>query len=157
MAEFDRFALTQKLDFLNTAAASSMTWWVSSVVFCGAILAGVWLNRHKLEHRTHRLILFVVVFCFFVSIIAYGILMMIYTCKLGPEISQLATPAGLPSDFFRRELRTFHFAMIWGTLSFVLIAIVWCIMGWVMLRNDPKPDLRPPPEPTGTSAEGAAV
>jgi hypothetical protein len=37
-----RFLLEQKIASLNTVANVSMTWWVSSVVFCALIFAAVW-------------------------------------------------------------------------------------------------------------------
>ena len=43
-----RFLLEQKIASLNTVANVSMTWWVSSIVFCGAIFAAVWLYRGDL-------------------------------------------------------------------------------------------------------------
>ena len=39
--------LQKKLDFVTTLANIGMTWWVSSVVFCGSILAAVWVYRKE--------------------------------------------------------------------------------------------------------------
>ena len=50
----DRFVILNnllelKLHTLNVYATTGMTWWVSSVVFCGTIIGAAWIRKDDLE------------------------------------------------------------------------------------------------------------
>lgn len=40
--------LASRLEIARTVADTTMLWWVSSIVFCGSILVGVWLEQERL-------------------------------------------------------------------------------------------------------------
>ncbi len=66
-----RFLLGHKLSNLNIVSTVCMSWWVSSIVFCGSILAAVWLRRTELVESNIIVYLAFFVACFFASFIYF--------------------------------------------------------------------------------------
>ena len=126
-----RFVLEQKISFTNMLGNVCMTWWVSSVVFCGSILAAVWLNKQELAASGVIGWLGFVLFFFFATVVCFGILVIRYLDKLQKEISTLAKELN-HEGFFSNELSIFKLGMIDGTSSFALVLIVWVIL-WIGL------------------------
>ena len=125
------FLLEQKISFVNMVGNVLMTWWVSSVVFCGTTLAAVWLNRKELVDSGVIGWLGFLLLVFFSSIVYFGILITQYIDKVSKEISVLGKE--LNSEFFfSYELSNFKRAIITGTTSFVLVLITWIIL-WIGL------------------------
>lgn len=124
-----RFLLGRKLDYVNTLAHLAMTWWVSSLVFCGSIFAAVWIERDKLVNGG--------IFCqlgnflslFFAGLVVFGAqITWRYLPRLRKDLSSLPKkPNG--EDFFSTELSTFFWSMAVGTISFLCILIGW-ILFW---------------------------
>lgn len=134
--EETRFLLGQKLAFANTAINVCMAWWVSSVVFCGSILAAAWLKRDELVESRIIHLLGIILLIFFAGVVAFGALIWwMYLRNLNKGISEFAerlNPAA--KDFFSTEVSTFKWVMFIGTSSFFLILVVWCLL-WVGLSN----------------------
>jgi len=127
-----RFLVGQKISSLNTAGNVCMTWWVSSVVFCGTILAAIWLQRKELaESRFIIWLLFAVLTLFFAGIVSFGIVVISHLKKFREDVLTLTT--GLQQGgLFRTDLEFFKWGMIIGTSSFALILLAWIIF-WVFL------------------------
>ena len=122
MQEPSDILLQQKIAFVNMLANVTMLWWVSSVVFCATILASVWYKRDLIRSpRQLRWLLFV----FFLSIVAYGVLVVAFLWGVEPEVSSLAAGLGADDDYFSTELGFFRAAVLVGTSSFVLVLLAW--------------------------------
>jgi len=137
-----RFLLEQKLALMNMAGNVCMAWWVSSVVFCGSILAVVWLNRSELVESGMIDLLGIALSIFFVSIINFGALIIwFYLGNLRKEICDLTK-----KEFFSTELSTLKWTMINGTFSFFLILLLWIVI-WIGLSSGwwKKTEALPPP------------
>lgn len=67
-----RFLITQKMSYVNSTVNVCMQWWVSSIVFCGAVLAAVWSNRAELRQPGILIGLGVILFVFFSFISYFG-------------------------------------------------------------------------------------
>lgn len=134
--EETRFLLGQKLAFANTVSQVSMTWWVSSVVFCASILAAVWLKRADLIESGIFYPLGIFLCFFFAGVVIFGAqITWHYLRDLRQDLSNLPKKAD-GEAFFSTELKTFKRSMFIGTASFFLILIVWVFfliglaLGW---------------------------
>ena len=126
--ERKRLLLEQKLASLNAVANMCMTWWVSSVVFCGSILAGVWLQREEIVKSGVLFALGLTLSVFFAGVVAFGaVIWRKYLPALGGELSDLARSSGVGGSF-SNELSTFRWGMGIGTGSFFFILVVWLIL-----------------------------
>ena len=121
-------SLEQKVTSLGTLANVCVTWWVSSVVFCGSILAAVWINRGELVESNVIGWLGFFLFMFFLSIIGFGILVIVYLCRLHRELKRNH------KGYFSREIKFFIWAMSVGTSSFILILVGWLCL-WIGLSS----------------------
>ena len=126
-----QFLLKHKLSYLNTVATVCMSWWVSSIVFCGTILAAVWLKRGDLVKSDIILPLGGVVAFFFLTFICFGICALIHLGKFRDDISTLSgklKPEGLKpffSNIFKREINSIWWGILIGITTFILILGVW--------------------------------
>ncbi|HEU0144057.1 MAG TPA: hypothetical protein VFQ47_04665 [Nitrososphaera sp.] len=130
-----RFLIEQKMASMNTAGNVCMTWWVSSVVFCGSILAAVWLQREELAKSGFFLLasFSFVLTVFFAGIVIFGIVAIKYLKKFHKDIFALAKELN-QEGVFCTEVIYFKRAMEIGTGSFALIFIAWiilCISLWI--------------------------
>lgn len=132
-----RFLLERKLDFLKEIAQACMLWWVSSVVFCGTVIAAVWSKWEKLKEQKVIRWLGIVLCVFFSSIVAFGYLVIVYLWNLEIELADVAKKLNLPDRNFQYELLTFRRAIWAGTSSFILVWIAWILM-WVKLSKRVK-------------------
>jgi hypothetical protein len=137
-----RFLLEQKIASLNTVANVGMTWWVSSIIFCGSIFAAVWLYRGDLVESGIMKSLGRVLLIFFLGVIVFGGLIIVYLCKVRKEISALSAALG-GKGYFSIELNFFISAMIVGTLSFLLIAVVWIFLYTGLSAGTWRPKAQP--------------
>ncbi|HEY0428592.1 MAG TPA: hypothetical protein VGC76_12495 [Pyrinomonadaceae bacterium] len=132
------FLLGQKLIYLNTIAKVCMSWWVSSIVFCGTILAAVWLRRGELVDSGIINYLGFFVGCFFLSFIGFGIAALYYLFKFRDKISELIAPPNssqtqtdskqISADAFNIEIHSIMCGILIGIVTFILILIVWIIL-----------------------------
>jgi len=130
-----RFLIEQKLSSMNTAGNVCMTWWVSSVVFCGSILAAVWLQRSELAKAGGFLLggLSLVLTVFFAGTVLFGVVAIKYLKKFRRDICKL-TKGLNRGRVFQTEVTYFIGAMEIGTWSFALVFVAWvilCVGLWV--------------------------
>jgi large-conductance mechanosensitive channel len=132
-----RFLIEQKVTFINAAASVCMSWWVTSTLFSGSILATVWAKRNQIIE--HKLVnwLGCILFVFFSSIVFYGFMMTYYLSSVQSEIDILVEKLKPEAAFFHIELSAFFWAMIAGTISFVLVWAAWIFL-WINLSSDAK-------------------
>lgn len=82
--------IPKKLDFAINMGIVGITWWVSSVVFCGSIFAGVWLQRAELTANPTALFwLGVGVMAFLASVVAFGLFLFWVARRLARETRDL--------------------------------------------------------------------
>ncbi len=142
--DIPRFFLEQKIASLNTVANVSMTWWVSSVVFCGSIFAAVWVYRKDLFDSGIISNLGIFLSLFFLGIVIFGVLIIIYLRKFYKGMSVISSDFHISNDFsISNELRFFIRAMIVGTLSFALILIGWILLARGLSRGSWMPKEQP--------------
>jgi|GEM_PF-2486939 len=141
-----RFLIQQKMSYVNSTVNVCMLWWVSSIVFCGYVLAAVWLYRDQLREPGYLIGLGLILFVFFFFIAYFGILIADRLVIVQKEMAIFADEldygylrdklkaAKLDSDggFFITEIVTFKRAMITGSLSFALVFVIWIIF-WSFL------------------------
>lgn len=130
-----RFLIEQKISSMNTAGNICMTWWVSSVLFCGSVLAAVWLQKAELVKSGSLLLvgLSLVLTAFFAGIVLFGIVAIKYLKKFEGDICRLTNQLH-HHGIFRTETAYFIRAMKIGAWSFALILIAWvglCITLWI--------------------------
>lgn len=135
------FLLEHKLSYLNTVSNVCMSWWVSSVVFCGSIVAAVWLNRKDLVESGIILWLGFVVAIFFAGFILFGIRIDKYLSRLKTNISCLTKelkPPGLKQNLtqtFNIEIETIKCGVWIGIGTFIFILIVWIALFLTLYLN----------------------
>jgi hypothetical protein len=141
-----RFLIEQKMLYVNSTVNVCMLWWVSSIVFCGYVLAAVWVYREQLGQLGYLLGLGIILFVFFFFIAYFGFLIVDRLVIVQKEIAVFADElnyahlrkklkaAGLDPDggFFYTEIITFKRAMLTGALSFALVFAIWTIF-WSFL------------------------
>lgn len=122
-----------KFDFLKTIATIGMTWWLSSVVFCGSIIGSVWIKRRDVR-RAPRLFrwLSVGLTLFFLGIAGFGAFAMWTVRKLQAETMQLIRmlqpwKSGVPVPDFV-EFEGVYYGMGLATVTFVFVAIAWIFL-----------------------------
>lgn len=133
--EILRFLIEQKMSSLHTAGSVCMTWWVSSVVFCGSILAAVWLQKSDLVKAGVFILvgLSLVLTVFFASIVLFGIVAIKYLWKFCRDMRKLTKRLNYGGSF-ETEITYFIRAMKLGTWSFALVFVAWvilCISLWI--------------------------
>lgn len=139
-----RFFIEHKLSSLHTAGNVCMTWWVSSVVFSGTILAAVWLQRVELRRSAFMMGLILgVLTLFFAGVVAFGGVVIKYLKNFEEDVIEVALRGGGRTQpltemeivfcrLFRTELKFFICGMWVGTICFALILIAW-ICFWIGL------------------------
>ena len=125
-----RFLIEQKISFINSALNACMLWWVSSIVFCGTVLAAVWIKRDELQQQRLITGTFIILSIFFLSVTGFGLSAIYFLAVVETEIAFLASSLKTQDDlllmqlsnFFGTELGAFRVAMWIGAGSF---AFVW--------------------------------
>jgi ATP/ADP translocase len=118
---------------ISLLSTTGMTWWVSSVVFCGSILGGTWLKHDELAKLHYQTWFFLIVLVFFCSIATYGIWLALTFRILNRELVQLRLQLSAP-HLSNRELSLFEGATWIGTSSFLLIALTWLAI-WANIHS----------------------
>ncbi len=138
-----RFLIEQKISFINSALNACMLWWVSSIVFCGTVLAAVWIKKEELQKQRLITGMFIILSIFFLSITGFGSSAIYFLSMTEDEISFLASTLKTQDalfrieldNFFRTELRAFQLAMWIGAGSFAFVWISLLYM-WVKLPKE---------------------
>jgi hypothetical protein len=130
--------LEKRMDFLNTIADASMLWWVSSVVFCGTIIAAVWLQKEMILNSDLFNGLFGLVTVFFASIVTYGFWTVWSVSKIGSQIELILEGLGevtISASLY--ETTGIIGAIIIGNTSFLLILLAWIVL-WARWGRERK-------------------
>lgn len=121
-----------KVHMLCNLMTTGMTWWVSSVVFCGSILAGTWIKHQELVGLPFINWFCLIVLIFLLSIVLFGVWLSITFGKLGCDIKELKAQLALIANIgsYHARLRDSEYKFLrggtlLGTSSFVLIAVTW--------------------------------
>ena len=121
-----------KAHTLYILMTTGMTWWVSSVVFCGSILAGTWIKHAELAQLRFINWFCSIVLIFLLSIVIFGVWLSITFGKLGRDIKELSAQLALIAniDAYHARLRDSEYKLLpggtlLGTSSFVLIVFTW--------------------------------
>lgn len=136
-----KFLIERKIDFVNSIAQMGMLWWVSSVVFCGSVLAAVWSKQDNLKKQRLVNPLGFILSGFFLSMVVFGGMVIYYLIHTEGEIAALASNLKTQDNFFRSELFACQLAMWLGTSSFFLVLIVW-ICFWIHLSRKPQKEIQ---------------
>jgi hypothetical protein len=133
--------IQSKLDFLKTLATIGMTWWLSSVVFCGSIIGSVWIKRHDLSNAPRLFAwLGVGLTCFFSGIAGFGAFTMWTVRRLETETLQLLAlvqpwKSGTPFPG-AVEFDGVFMGMALATLTFVFVTVAWVFLClWIRQSN----------------------
>jgi hypothetical protein len=131
-----RSLLVVKLQYLSTLSTIYMTWWVSSVVFCGSVLGVVWINRNQFMTMSPFVmrLFFILVLSFFLSIVTFGWWGMITTSSFEHDALTISAALNIDNNLYS------EFTQIWGgiligTTSFCIVTIMW-IGIWITLEVD---------------------
>lgn len=117
--------LERKLEYASTMGNVCMTWWVSSLVFCGTIFAAVWVERVPLRAAGISWALGIFISLFFLGLVAFGVqIRVVYLRNIGKDLEGLPTYGG-HKHVLSTELSTFRWSMNIGIFSFLFILIAW--------------------------------
>ena len=135
--ETKRFLIEQKVSFVNSAVSAGMLWWVSSILFCGSALAGVWSAQEDLKKSQGILVgLGIILFVFLGAIAIFGFIGAYRLCIVQSEIADLAKKLKFLESggkgFFYEEIQIYRIAMTIGGGSFALIHVGWFVF-WLRL------------------------
>ncbi len=125
--------IERKMLFMNTLGQVCMTWWVSSVVFCGSTLGGVWLKADRLVHAgwLTTVILGIVLTIFFGTVVVFAIFVVRFLSQLEPQLRVLVKSAGWQTSF-EEEVMLFKRTMQLGMTTFIIVLVTWLTM-WMSL------------------------
>jgi len=132
--------LEQKLELLNTIANVGMTWWVSSIVFCGSALGAIWLKRHEIAAAPFFGWLGLFLGVFFVSIVLFGVWMVIATSILQSETNAILEALKIVKHKNHIGFLAVQLGYALGTTSFIIVTIIWVVM-WRTISNEHKKSL----------------
>jgi len=135
--EIIRFLIEQKVTFINAAVSVCMSWWVTSTLFSGSILATVWAKRNQIIEKGLVHWLGWILSVFFSSIVIYGGIIVCHILRGQSEIDELIAKLSPEAAFFHTELSAFLWAMVAGTISFALVLVTWLFL-WRNLSIEAK-------------------
>ena len=144
-------AISAKIAFGLTTVTAAMTWWVSSVVFCGSIIAGAWLKKAELHQLSTpaRAIFCGISLIFFLSVVTFGFLTARAFRRLAREIGELRGSLVPAPDQPTGRAWEFDFAAratYLGTTSFFLIAATWCVISAQLISSSSDSKAIIPPQ-----------
>jgi hypothetical protein len=128
--------LTHKLAMLDLTANTSMTWWVSSIVFGAAIIAAVFTHKTKLCKLPGINIICFFITLFFASFPAYGLWIVHCNDRLLEELIALLTEYKRGSTGLY-EFTTVKVALYMGTFNFILLLVAWLWL-WYLIVTERK-------------------
>ena len=131
--ETERLLLDRKLAFLTTVAQTTMTWWLSSMVFCVTMVGAFWWFRSAVANLPGLNYICSVVFAFLLSFPIYAAWIIYGTDRLEKEATRIAASLRVPmGNFF--EYRGVKIAVLIGAINFSLVVLVWCYV-WFLLNQ----------------------
>ena len=131
--------LELKLQALNVYAATGMTWWVSSIVFCGTILATSWVKKDELKLFPLLKQLGAFLTFFFSTIVLFGLWVIFGIHQLHNEVSEIQKAIGIPSHLSENfTFLTYQVAYTIGTISFAIVLYLWVLLLKYILNESNK-------------------
>ena len=128
--EILKLLLERNFIFVEQIASTTMTWWVSSIVFCATILGLSWWHRDRLALLPFLHIVCGVIFLFLLSFPAYAFLIWHGVDMFESEIKLLLASAKainhLPPSF-----QVIKIAVLMGALCFC-----GCLVLWILVWHD---------------------
>jgi magnesium-transporting ATPase (P-type) len=133
--EITKILVTEKLQFLQSMLDTGMLWWVSSVVFCISILAGVWIKQDELAKlgKGYLLWLWSIILVFFGTIVFYGIWIIYRIDIIESEVKTLLIQINF--SVLLSEFNTVETGYLIGTSSFILVFITWLLFIFYFLKK----------------------
>lgn len=126
--------------YLQMLVDSGMSWWVSSVAFCAAVVVAVWLYRDNVaelysSHRASYRLFMSFVLVFFLSVVGYGLWMIRSVIGLRDQLTVLlaATNADIEYSYF--EFTSLKISFVIGTSSFIILCLIWIVV-WIAVSKD---------------------
>lgn len=126
-----RVLLDQKLSFLGIIAQTTMTWWVSSAVFCATAIAVFWVWRDDVVKLPGLNMICFMVSVFLFAFPLYAIWIIISTKMLGAEAQHILANLSGGGDLLI-EFQTVMVAIAIGGIVFLLMFFTWLFI-WKML------------------------
>jgi hypothetical protein len=126
-----KLLLQHKLAFLGIAAQVLMLWWVSSIAFCGSVIAGFWLRRDDFVDMpsVHYILITLTISVFLASLVAFGVWSIWSLDRLQADVVELVRRTSLESPGFA-EFVGVKWAVLIGTSSFVFVFATWLTLCW---------------------------
>ena len=125
--------------FLQMLVDSGMSWWVSSVAFCAAVVVAVWMNRDSVvdlyaSHKIAYQAFMSLVLMFFLSVDGYGAWLLRSVIGIKDQLFSLMTIADSGFEYAYFEFTSIRVAFTIGTSSFVILSIIW-IVAWIAVSK----------------------
>ncbi len=119
--------------FLTIVAQTTMTWWVSSMVFCVTMVGTFWWFRAAIANLPGLNYVCALVFAFLISFPIYALWIVYSTDRLEQEAKGIAGLLKVPTEHFF-EYRGIKIAVLIGAINFFLVVVVWCYV-WFLLNE----------------------
>lgn len=134
--ELLRIMVEKNLSLLETLISACMFWWVSSVVFCGSLLAGIWKKETEIKKMPIFHWFFFVATVFIGSVVCFGFCVVRTSFKLESETEKFLELTKMNIDALS-GFAALREGMYFGTSSFVLVLITLVGM-WVSFGKNRK-------------------
>ena len=125
--EVFKILLDRNLSFLEQIASTTMTWWVSSIVFCPTIIALFLYHRERIAQLPYLNFVCFVVSLFILSLPVYASWVIYCLWNIENEIKDLLMHLG-NSDKPPFALSGTRTAIEIGGSCFIAAFILWCIV-----------------------------
>jgi hypothetical protein len=138
--EMDPLSVTEDLlkaryEFLNTATAALMTWWVSSVAFSAALISQVWSKRDRFTSVATVWWVMVLGTSLFGSIVTFGFGSVVYVNKLQEDTRGMIVSLQSGARPSLLEFVWLRFSILAGTSSFILAMLAWLALCYSILKR----------------------
>lgn len=125
--------------FLQTLVETGMSWWVSSVAFCAAVVVAIWLNRDNVmelyaKHRLAYQVFMSLVLIFLLSVVGYGLWMIRSVLGIKEQLAGLIEGAEANLHYSYFEFTSIGVAFVIGTTSFMILSVIWVVV-WVAVSK----------------------
>lgn len=125
--EIARIMIEQNISFLHVIAETTMTWWVTSIVFWAGILAGFWLYKDELIKwfREEIKAVAIIVSLFMLSFPIYGGYIAYKVSELRSETVGLLKLSGFDSLHGMAQFDVVQTAVVIGVFTFFFPFVLW--------------------------------
>ena len=133
--EVYKILLEKKFELLNVIAITGMTWWVSSIVFCGTALGIIWTKRSDIINAPFFGWLSLLLGVFFTSIVFFGVWMMFIVSELEIEVINIMHVLKIKEDVSNIGFTALWGGYLIGSTSFTIVTILWALM-WNSIKKE---------------------